>query len=316
MKRFFFFLFVAAVGFSPLVLAQSPPPLPDDYGNQGGGATPTVVEEPPPPVRIKGKDANTLSDDEKREFLQEKIRTIYHEDGQVELLRVAPGYPLTLSFSESIGTVTIGDSGAFAVEKVGDDKTSRLLLIKALKREGDTPLQVFFSGDKLRVYHLFIVKDFVEGETAVRVVSFGRGGGGGGSGMDFGWGARGKLDVRTITQVIRNYDALAQEKAIDSRMVKRDEVFRDSKITSFTTYYIYRFAGGPTAVSFAYTNPYPYPIRYDESRLRIAIGNVRYIPDYVAFHKNTLAPGESTTGFAVVARPAFDFNQAFDLIWK
>jgi hypothetical protein len=275
-----------------------------------------VIEELAPPLIIKGKYADELSDDEKKEFLQEKIKTIYQEDGQVELLRVAPGYPLTLSFEDSIGNVVVGDTSLVNVSNLND----RTLLLSALIREGDTTMQVFFPGNKLRIYHIFIADNFLTGETAIRVAAFGDAGPNGGATAQqtAGWlgNSKDKLDIRSITQIIRNYDALVQEGAVDSRMVKRFEIFRKSGITSFTTYYIYKFSSDPAVVTFAYENPFPYPIRYDESRLRLAIGNVRYVPDYVSIHKNVLAPGERTTGFAVLSHPAFRFDQPFELVWK
>jgi hypothetical protein len=257
------------------------------------------------------------------DFLQQKIKTIHHEDGKVEILHIAPGYPLTVIFEETIAQVIIGDPGVAQVKVMGgaSDNTGKILFIKAATRlepnQPDVPntiLQVLFAGNKLRVYHIFIEANLVKADTTIRVVSFG----GHPNQRTFGLDGQGRLDIRLITQVIRNYDALQREHGVDADLVKRIEVFRRSKITSFTTFYIYRFSSNPIAVSFAYQNPYPYPIRYDESRLRLSLGNVQYIPDYVSFHKTTLQPGEATTGFAVVSRPVFAIgpNTPFELVWK
>lgn len=308
--------------FANILIAASygPPPTGDDDMGVVVGPPP-VVKEMPPEVLINGKPAHTLTEDETIEFLTQKIKTISHEDGQVELLKVAPTYPLTILFSEPIQMYVVGDDKMIKVELVGGSSggggagntAPTGMVIRATSRPpGDTVVQVFFAGGKVRMYHIFLQDNFVTADSCIRVVSFGKSP----SDKTFGLSNRGQLDVRAITNVIRNYDALLREKAIDNRLVKRTEVFRKSNITSFTTFYLYQFASKPVAISFAYQNPYPYPIRYDESRLRIALGNVQYIPDYVSFHKNTLQPGETTTGFAIVARPAFDVNQSFELVWK
>jgi len=275
--------------------------------------SPIYYDEDPPPVKYGGKLASELSDDEIIEFLQEKIKNITHEDRQVRLLRVSPSYPLSLQFAEPYAHVLLGDPDVVKVDSMDE----RTLVISASLRQGDTEMQVFFAGGKMRYYHIFIVENLQDAETAIKVGGFSSSNGA--SASNIGWMGGvpgGRLDIRTIAQVIRNYDALLMEKAIDPQMVKRTQVFRKSNITGFSTYYIYQFASNPAAITFAYKNPYPYPIRYDESRLRLAIGNVRYVPDYVSFNRLTLGPGEATSGFAVIANPVFKFNQPFELIWK
>lgn len=300
---------------SSLLIAQPPP---TSFSDEEPSLTKdpskaVIIEQAAPPVIINGKPADMMTDDEKKDFLQKKIRTINQEEGQVELLRAAPGYPLTVTFEESVKSVVVGDPTMLKVETLNP----KTLVFTAAVREGDTSVQVFFSENRIRVFHVFVPQNFLDGETTVKVEAFQDTPGAEGGSMNVGYVSRGEdLDIRTITQIIRNYDALIGEKAIDSKVVKRSEVFRTSNITSFTTYYIYRFAGGPAAISFSYKNPFTYPVRYDESRLRIAIGNVRYVPDYVSLHRTTLAPGEVVTGFAVITKPVFTFDQPFELIWK
>lgn len=318
MKTYFYFgiIGVALLYFSSLSTCVAQVPgyeiEPSKEGDKPSG--PVVVEELAPPVIINGKRADELTDDEKREFLQDKIKNIVQGDTQVEIIHVAPAYPVTISFQEAVTEVIIGDDSMLSVQVVSDAK---MLYMRALAREGDTPVQVIFSGGKMRLYHVLVSKDYSDADSVIRVAAFDDNSPN--STKNLGWLAAAgmnTLDIRTITQIIRNYDALVGERAINNRMVKRIPIFRKSNITSFTTYYLYQFSSDPAAITFAYQNPYPYPIRYDESRLRIAIGNVRYVPDYVSFHKQTLAPGETTTGFAVIARPAFRFNQPFELVWK
>ena len=209
---------MVAIGAGSAALAQRPPLPPQ--GGYSRQATAAVVEEVPPMVLINKKPADQLTDEEKIEFLEEKIKTIFHDDGHVHLSRVAPGYPLTVTFEEPIQQVIVGDQQMAVVQPLANQ---RQLLVMPRVRSGDTSIQVFFPGNKLRVYHLFIVENLADGaETAIRVVSFGKVP----SPQTFGMTGRGRLDIRTITQVIRNYDALKQEKAIDFRMVKRDEIFR------------------------------------------------------------------------------------------
>ena len=278
-----------------------PPPI------RSAGAAP-VIEEAAPPVIINGKRADQLTDDELQEFLQAKVLNISHADGQVQLLRVAPGYPLTLSFVEQIQTVIVGDPSLVKTEKIG-----RNIVLSALEREGDTSIQVWFPGNQLRVYHVLIAPNFLTGLTAVRVAAFS---------SDSGEATVGlipsstQLNIRAIARVISNYDALVQEKALDPRTVKRLPVFRTNPRTGFTIYDLYRFAGGMLVVSFAYQNPYDYPIRYDESRLRLAVGNLLYVPDYTSLHEMSLPMGGATTGFTVIKQSGLRLDQPWEIAWK
>jgi hypothetical protein len=270
-----------------------------------------VLEQDAPPVIIKGKRAEDLTDDERKDFLREKIKDIYQEDGEVELIRLSPGYPTTLTFEDRLTNFVLGDSTMVKIDQIGDGRT---LVLNALEREGQTTLQIFFGGQKVRVYDLEIPSGtpFVQAPIAIRVAGFGKSP----QNTNSNGAPAGGIDVRSITTVIANYDALLQEGSINSQTVKRTPVFKVSNAESFTVYYIYQFASGPLAISFAYKNPYNYPIRYNESQLRIQLGNMKFLPDYVSIQKTTLQPGEVTTGFAVVNNPSFTPSQPFELIWK
>lgn len=278
--------------------------------NDGNTAPPNPAryEEAPPPVIYRQKPVTELSDGEMTDFLQDKITILSQEDRQARLLRVAPGYPLSLQFEEPISKVLVGDPRLLGVS-VMDEKT---LVVSASKREGDTGMQVFFSGGKLRYFHIFIAENLGKAELAVKINAFSD------SSKTPVWlnTATGRLDIRAITQIIYQYDELRKQNAIDTQTVRRTPILRKSSTTNFTTYHLFQFAGDPAVITFAYENPYPYAIRYDESRLRLNIDRVSYLPDYVSFNRLTLAPGEIATGFAIIAHPAFRFDQPFELIWK
>jgi len=257
------------------------------------------------PVVIQGKKADQLSDEETRDFLQGKIRTISQRDGEVELLRIAPGYPMTLSFSELPQTIILGDPKMVGYQKVG-----KTVVLSATTRQGDTSLQVFFSGGKLRVYHLFIEPDFVTGETSVRVTPFS---------SDFKMhstskGGMGSSTIKEILDVVRNYDLMIQEKSIHPREVRRIDLFRKSRYPYFTYFALYRFSSGPVVLTFSYENSTPVVVRVDESKIRLELGNRLFIPDFVSFHKNLLNPGERTTGLAFMYQAPFSGEQPFELV--
>jgi hypothetical protein len=269
--------------------------------------------QPPATVVVDGKAADKMSDDEMREFLESKIQTIHQGEGAVELLRVAPGYALTLSFSEPVGSVILGDPSLVRFSLQG-----RILVLSAGARRGDTSMQVVMPGDRILNYHIFISPNFVDAQSTLNIIVAGGGQdsrGSSGPGSPY-VGPDDDLDIGAIAAIISNYDALEQEGALSKRGVKRMPVFRKSDLSSFEYYYIYSFKGGPVAISFAYRNPFPHSIRYDESRLRLQMGNVLYIPDYVSFNQTELGPGDVSTGFAIVAEPAFVPNQPFELTWK
>lgn len=262
--------------------------------------------KPADPIQIQGKKAEDLNSEETRDFLQEKVRTISQQDGEVELLRLAPGYPLTLSFSESLQHVVVGDPKMLGYQKMG-----KTLVLSATAREGDTSIQVFFSGNQLRVYHLFIEPNFSTGETAVRVNPFST------SRTSFSKSSNAtSLSRKEILEIIRNYDLLIQNKAIQKRDVQRIDLFRKSRYPGFTYFCLYRFTSGTLAVTFSYQNTYSVALRTDESKIRIELGHQLFIPDYVSLHKNFLMPQERTTGLAIFDQLPFSADQPFEFVCR
>ncbi len=290
------FLRIAAAQFTPL-----PPPV---HGKMGAEEEQEELKSAEP-VRIQGKKADQLSEEEIRDFLQGKIRTISQNDGEVELLRVAPGYPMTLSFSEIPQNIILGDPKMVGYQKVG-----KTLVLSATAREGDTSLQVFFTGGKLRVYHLFIEPNFVSGETAVRVDPFSS------SSRSFlATSPHGSaLTLKEILGIVRNYDLMIREKAIRPQEVQRFDLYRQSRYPGFTYFSIYRFSVGPVVVTFSYQNRASMALRIDESKIRMELGHRLFIPDFLSLHKNFLQPGECTTGIALMNQAPFSNDQRFELV--
>lgn len=267
------------------------------------------IAPPPEPLVINGKLDRDLTDDERREWLQSKVRTIWQEDGRVEILHVAPGYPVTLRFSEPVLDLSIGDGGLVNVQK-----RNRIIEIAAAAPEGDTPLKVFFPGDRVRLYHVFVVDSFLKGDSTVTVSPF--------TGQASGRGANYKATpdkqramLGDIIRIIGNFDAMAQEGALDKDSVRRDDLFQRRVETGFALYHRYQI-GQAAAWSFEFENRYPASVRLDESRLRLLIGNMMYIPDYVSLHASSLASGAKTTGFAVFFAPPFRLDQPMQLVWR
>jgi len=297
----------AGFAFSQVV----PPPPGSGEGSETSDQGAVVIMQPPATVVVDGKPADDLSDDEMRAFLESKIQTIHQSEGAVELLRVAPGYALTLSFNIPVTSVILGDPSLVRFSLQG-----RILVLSAGARRGDTSMQIVLPGDRILNYHVFISPNFVDAQSTLNIVVASGEKGKGGGGESPYTGGEGNLDIGAIASIISNYDALEQEGAIDKRGVKRLPVFKKSDLSSFEYYYIYVFKGGPVAISFAYKNPFTHSIRYDESRLRLQMGNVLYIPDYVSFNTTELGPGDVSTGFAIVTEPSFVPNQPFELVWK
>ncbi|MDE1171782.1 MAG: hypothetical protein PW734_11340 [Verrucomicrobium sp.] len=265
----------------------------------------TVEIVPPPPVMINGKPADRMTEEEERTFLQEKIRTISQPDGEVEIIHVAPGYPVTIRYSEPIADIAIGDKKLVSVQKHG-----KILLLNALLPNGDTPLQVFFSGSRMRPYHIFATDTYAKGDSSITVQPFIM------DGTPQGYQPNmSRRDLRDFIHIIANYDALKQEGSLDSRNIRRDDVFRENPATGFTIYYLYRIHGA-AAFTFAYKNISRNRVRFDESRVRLAIGNSLFIPDYVSFHDVQLDPGGTTTGLVILFNPTFDVRQPLEIVWK
>ena len=294
-------LFLLLLGLLPAQFAAPPPPL----RGMIAGEEEVDSMKPADSVVIQGKKADQLSDEETRDFLQGKIRTISQRDGEVELLRIAPGYPMTLSFSELPQTIILGDPKMVGYQKVG-----KTVVLSATTRQGDTSLQVFFTGGKLRVYHLFIEPDFVTGETSVRVTPFL-------SDVKTSRSSNseaGSQSIKEILDIVRNYDLMTQEKSLYQREVRRFDLFRKSRYPYFTYFTLYRFSSGPVVVTFSYENSTPVAVRVDESKIRMELGHRLFIPDFVSFHKNLLKAGERTTGLVLMYQPPFSLEQPFELV--
>ncbi|CAB4243568.1 conserved exported protein of unknown function [Methylacidimicrobium sp. AP8] len=288
-----------------------PPGVNEALANPGG-ANKQVVEEEAPPVVINGRRADELTDDEMLGFLQSKVRMIHQGDGQVEVLRLAPGYPLVLEFADPISGWEVGDGKLLSVKR-----SYQSLILRATERGGDTSLIVFFGGGKARPYHVFIEESFAKTQTLIRVAPFRRQEG---LVQKVSWGGGAQpgqyADVAEVARVIENYDLLAREGSISPRDIQRLPLFRHSQLTGFDYYYLYRFASGPLAITFCWRNPFPYPVRLDESTLRVAIGQSRFIPDFVSMNKELLPPRAATSGFLILFDPPFALDQPFTLVWK
>lgn len=298
------------MGLAGGIMSQDATPPPLEGGRSPGVTVAPVAVEAPPPVLYKGEPVDKMTDEQLTTIIQGKVLDdVDVDDGQVMVLRVAPGYHAVLVFKEPISDVIVDDPKLFEVQKVG-----KKLDIKAATHDygADAQVKVFFGGDKFRVFHLIIAENFAEGISVVRVNPFGKNI----RFADFPGANDSGIDMRRVANVVGNYDAMLAEGQIKANSVERIAVFRKNPATSFTTYYIYRFSDGVVAISFAYQNPFMQKIEYDETRLRIELGGVRYIPDRVYLHKRVLAPGAICSGFAVVARPVFSPKQPFELVWK
>ncbi|CAI9085747.1 hypothetical protein A7K93_06245 [Candidatus Methylacidiphilum fumarolicum] len=282
-------------------------------GNINSNSSPQIAEEDAPPVIINGKKAEELSEDELLQFLQQKVRMIHQEDGQVEILRISPGYPLAIEFSEPIVGWEIGDGKLIHISKQGAK-----LILRSLDTTGDTSLLVFFQGNRTRIYHIFVESDFQKALSLIRVSPFSKNS----SLMPtqlvaYSIGTDEDISsVKSVAQIIANYDLLVREGSLKPMDVSRIAIFKRSKLTGFDYYYLYRFSSGLLAISFAWKNLYPYRVRLDESTLRVAIGQSRFIPDYVSLNKLIVPPGGMTSGFLIISNPPYSPDQPFSLIWK
>ena len=311
----------APMGATPLAPRGGTQPMPGGtVGGTVGSAgvatqvQPQVIYQQAAPVIVDGKKVTDMTEDEMKDFLEKKIQSIYQDEDTVEFLRVAPGYGLTVTFDQPVADVIIGDKNLVAYTLKGS-----ILELAAHLRSGDTTMKLVFSDKKILNYHIFIAPNFVDAQSLIKVsTSDTADGSSSASTSERGpfMTADNDLDLGAIAKVIENYDAMVQEKELSTKSVRRLAIFKKSDITSFQVYYIYLFKGGPVAMSFAYTNSFSYPIRYDESKLRIQVGSMQFIPDYVSFHETSLQPGQTTTGYIVLAHPPFSFKQPFELIWK
>jgi hypothetical protein len=313
MKRSLFLFFLS--GLSVLAQEVVPPAISD--ATPGTNGTP-IISEPAKPVMINGKPASELTEQQMLDFLQEKIKTITQEDGELLPLRVAPGYALKLLYQEPIMDAVPGDPALCSLTKIG----SRILVFNAKQRAGDTNLSVFFAGGIVRHYHIFIEADFSTADDFYRVLAAtevpetGGGGGSGASSATLFMDASGGVNGSNLTNLINNYDSLLSERSVDTNRIRRREVFRRGSGTAWTYYYVFDFANGSAAVSFRYRNPGSMEAVFTPGRVRIQIGAMIFTPDFASVDKEYLGPGQSAIGYVFFKKPAFSLNQPFDLVWS
>jgi hypothetical protein len=266
-----------------------------------------VSGRPPDPLIINGRAAEEMGPDEIREFLSLKVREAWMEDGDVELLNISMGYPVVLRFNQPVQAVSVGDPELFRVERMG-----RMVEVVALQPQGDTPLRVFFAGDKVFYFHAFARATYLEGDAIVTV----NGGMDGANPRILTSAKDGGMGVAEVLRTVANYDILLQERAINPRRVTRTEIFAPrTQQTGFTVYYRYNVEG-VTVYTFRYDNPYQVPRVLDRSRLRFRIGNMDFVPDYVSLSRTDVGPAGGTMGVALFWRAPFDLKAADkDGVW-
>lgn len=255
-----------------------------------------LLWKPSPPVEIEGVDAVDLTDDQLRQFLQRKIQSIDHFQGNVELVRLAPGYAVTLIFDRPLEAIVLGDPSLVAYKQ-----HDRLLVLSAAQRQGDTSLQLLFKGGILLNYHVFIAPNYVNAQSTlhVRVAPDEHSAGQG---------------FREISALLRNFDLWKQEGTLPDSRISRLPVMRRGG--DFEYYDFYRFADGSAALTFAFRNPDGKPRRLHPGRLRFKVGGALYTPLYTSLHRNELSARQATTGFVFFQKPPFVLEQPFELIWR
>jgi hypothetical protein len=314
MKRSFAVLLLSSM---PVLAQEAVPPPISDFSQANPGPSP-VISEPAKPVMINGKPASELTEQEMMDFLQDKIKTIEQEDGELLPLRVAPGYALKIQFQEPIMDAVPGDPALCSLTKVG----SKILVFNAKQRAGDTNLSVFFSGGIVRQYHVFIEANFSTADDFFRVLAAQQspetgvvGSSPAASASMFLDGAGG-VNVQNLSNLINNYDALVQERAVDTHRVRRREIFRRGSASAWTYYYIFEFSNGSAAVSFRYRNPGQQETVFDPGRVRLQIGAMVFKPDFATADNEYIGPGQAVIGYIFFKKPVFSLNQPFDLVWS
>ena len=314
MKRTFAVLLMSTLP----VLAQEPIPPPLPESSPASPSNSPIISEPAEPVMIDGKPASELTEQQMLDFLQGKIKTIEQEDGELIPLRVAPGYALKMMFQEPIMDAIPGDPALCSLTKVGN----KILVFNAKQRAGDTNLSVFFAGGIVRHYHIFIEANFSTADDFYRVLAAQQapetgvaGSSPRASAIMFLDGAGG-VNVQNLSNVINNYDALVQERAVDTNRVRRREIFRRGSASAWTYYYIFEFSNGSAAVSFRYRNPGAMETVFDPRRVRLQIGAMVFVPDYATADREYIGPGQAVIGYIFFKQPAFSLNQPFDLVWS
>jgi len=284
-----------------------PPPSSREVDQASRQQARNIIYQPAAPVEVNGKRADQMTDDELREFLDEKIQTFHQSQDSVELIRVAPGYGVTMVFDVPPVAGILGDTTMFTFKNEG-----RLVTLSANRRQGDTTMKVILPGFKVLNYHLFIEKNFIKADSTIRVAAQD----GGSSSAASTGRVRPPLDV--IARIVGNYDALIREKSLGVRDVRRIEVMKKSALWPFTYYDFYRFSDGTVVLTFLYGKPRRDsgdPPRLDEKRIRLMMGNSLFLPDVTCL-SDALSESGQGTGFLVFYEPPFAINQPFDIVLK
>ncbi|MFZ5806650.1 MAG: pilus assembly protein N-terminal domain-containing protein [Verrucomicrobiota bacterium] len=120
----------------------------------------------PPEMIVNGKPASQLTDAETQNFLQSKVKNIRQGNLEVRLIRIAPGYPVTLDFAESVKSSSIGDPQLVAAQS----PNSKEIILRALARPpGDTTLQVVTRSEKRFIYQLYLAENLKNADLVICV---------------------------------------------------------------------------------------------------------------------------------------------------
>lgn len=284
------------------------PSLRPPDGIEGNPGENGVGYAPPPPVIINGKRDREMGWDERRDFLASKSRTIFMEDGKSDIIRVTPGFPVKLRFQAAVTDALPGDKGMITVQKKG-----KVLVVSANRNvTASTLMTVFGPNNTLYEFQVFVVDSFLEADGTVEVqnvnlkvseVSY-----------STNSSSAQSLTRPQLLRIVGNYNALLQEGSPDVRKVKRTAIFKPFP-SGFILYDLYQFPGG-IAYSFTWKNQTKQVTALAPEHLRLQIGNMGFVPDWVHLSTFFLEPQQTASGLAVLYSPGFNPNQPLVLAWK
>ncbi len=233
----------------------------------------------------------------------ESDKVFYEKPVEADVLKVntALGYCTVLEFPEKPILVAAGDNSLIQVEI---PQNSKRVVIKPLQAAGQTNLFVFtpnqrfnynvLIGDAKHVDYVLDSKASVQDKT----------------------GTKKKLSIDTVLKMARAYAFYKKNKLINEREFIQRNLFYKCSYDNLGIDVIEAFTNKDPhylILHIVVHNLTDDPINLIEQKTDILIGNKKFVPQYVLFDNDQLAPSNKTDGWLVLENSFVSINNKFSL---
>ena len=230
-------------------------------------------------------------------------KVFYEKPIEADVLKVntSLGYCTVLEFPDKPMLVTVGDNSLIQVEI---PQNSKSVVIKPLQVTGETNLFVFtpnqrfnykvLIGDAQHVDYVLDSKASVQAKT----------------------GTKQKLSIDTVLKMARSYNFYKKNRLINEREFIQKNIFYQCPYQDLSIDVIEAFSNKDPhflILHIVVHNLTDQILNLNEPSTDILVGNKKFIPQYVLFDSDQLAPSGKTDGWLVLENSYVSINNKFSL---